>query len=89
MQLADGTEARQFVLPYQPTANDVVYRIRQSKDLGAWTDAFRLNLATGGITQLAGVSSTLDPESETVTVTITDLNLLAPPSFWCLTVEKP
>lgn len=89
VQLADGTEARQFVLPYQPTANDVVYRIRQSKDLGAWTDAFRLNLATGGITQLAGVSSTLDPESETVTVTITDLNLLAPPSFWCLTVEKP
>ncbi len=89
VRLADGTEARQFVLPYQATANDVVYRIRQSKDLGGWTDAFRMNLATGDITQLPGVTSSVDPSNQTVTITITDLSLFAPPSFWCLTVQKP
>jgi hypothetical protein len=89
VRLADGTEARQFVLPYQATADDLVYRIRQSKDLGGWTDAFRMNLATGDITQLPGVTSTVDPSKQMITITITDLSLFAPPSFWCLTVEKP
>lgn len=89
VRLVDGTEARQFVLPYQATANDLVYRIRQSKDLGGWTDAFRMNLATGNITQLPGVTSSVDPSQQTVTITITDLSLFAPPSFWCLTVQKP
>jgi hypothetical protein len=87
--LEDGTEARQFVLPYQATASDLVYRIRQSKDLRAWTDAFLLNLANGDIAQLPGVTSTVDPSNQTVTITITDLSLFAPPSFWCLTVQKP
>lgn len=89
VRLADGTEARQFILPYQPTSRDLVYRIRQSKDLGAWADAFRLNLATGDITQLPGVTTNVDPVSQTVTITITDLSLFAPPSFWCLTIDKP
>lgn len=86
--LAGGVEARRFVLPYQPTSGDVVYRIRQSADLATWKDAFRLDLATGAITQLPGVSSVTDPVGGTVTVTITDMGLFAPPSFWCLTVEK-
>ena len=89
VRLEDGSEARQFVLPYQATASDLVYRIRQSKDLRAWTDAFLLNLANGDIAQLPGVTSTVDPSNQTVTITITDLSLFAPPSFWCLTVQKP
>lgn len=87
--LPGGGQARQFVLPYQPTATDVVYRIRQSSDLVTWKDAFRLNLATGTISQLPGVEGVADAQAGVVVVTISDLDLFTPPSFWCLTVDKP
>ena len=88
VRLPDGTEARQFVIPYQPTVGDVVYRIRHSTDLDIWEDAYRLDLSAGTSTQLPGVSGTADPRSQTLTVTITDLNLFANHSFWSLAVEK-
>ena len=87
--LPGSVEARQFTLPYQPTSGDMVYRLRHSTNLGTWTDAFRLDLATGRITQLSGVSGTADATTRTMTITITDLSLFAPPSFWSLSVEKP
>jgi len=87
--LPGAVEARRFTLPYQPNSGDIVYRIRHSKDLITWTDAYRLNLATGVASQLPGVNGVIDPATQTVTVTLTDPGLLAPPSFWALTVEKP
>jgi hypothetical protein len=87
--LTGSVEARQFTVPYQPTSGDLVYRLRHSTNLGTWTDAFRLDLATGTITQRPGVSGTADATTRTVTVTITDLSLFAPPSFWRLSVEQP
>jgi hypothetical protein len=51
--------------------------------------ASRAWLKWSGITQLPCVTSSVDPSQQTVTITITDLSLFAPPSFWCLTVQKP
>ena len=89
ISLPSSIEARQFTFPYQSRASDVIYRIRQSGDLVTWTDVFQLNTATGTITQLPGVNGQADPNSQTVTVNITDLSLFTPPSFWTLTVQKP
>jgi hypothetical protein len=88
VRLPDGTEARQFIIPYQPTAGDVVYRIRRSTDLAAWTDVFRLDLAAGTSSQFPGVTGIADPMSQTLTVTVTDLSLFDHHSFWSLAVEK-
>lgn len=87
--LPGGVPAWRFVLPYQPNAQDVIYRIRQSGDLVTWRDVFRLDLATGTTTHLLGVSGVEDPVAGVVTVTITNAGLFAPPSFWSLRVDRP
>lgn len=86
--LPGSMKARRFVIPYQANSGDLVYRIRQSGDLVEWTDVYRLDPATGTASQRAGVSGDIDAGTQTVTVTITDPSLFAPPSFWSLTVEK-
>ncbi len=87
--LPGAVEARRFTLPYQPNSGDIVYRIRHSADLITWTDAYRLDLATGVSSQLSGVTGATDSAAQTLTVTITDPGLFGPSSFWALTVEKP
>lgn len=44
--------------------------------------------AFGRIRREAGVTGVIDNDIQTVTVTIADMSLFAPPSFWSLTVER-
>lgn len=62
--------------------------IRQSSDLTSWNDIYRLDPASGTVNALPGVTCAVDPVTQTVTVTITDPSLLAPPFFWRLTVDR-
>jgi hypothetical protein len=86
--LPGSVQGRKFTFPYQANSGDLAYRIRQSSDLVTWRDVYRFDAATGVSTQLPGVSSGIDADTQTVTVTLTDMSLFAPPSFWCLVVDK-
>lgn len=86
--LPDSGEARQFSIPFQATSGDLVYRIRHSTDLVTWTEVYSHDLSTGTTSQIPGVSSDADATTQTLTVTIRDLRLLAPPSYWRLSTEK-
>ena len=85
--LPGAVEGRRFTIPYQANSGDVVYRLRRSTDLANWTDVFRHSPTAGTGTQVPGVTGKADANAQTLTVTIDDLGLFAPPSFWRLTVE--
>jgi hypothetical protein len=87
--LPGAVEGRRFTIPYQATSEDVVYRLRRSTDLANWTDVFRHSPTTGTSTLVTGVTGNADANAQTLTVTVPDLGLFAPPSFWRLTVEQP
>jgi hypothetical protein len=87
--LPGPVEARQFTFPYRPESRDLIYTLQLSDNLTNWTNAYQLNLATGAVSQLAGASGATDPGTRTVTVTITDLGLFTPRSFWRLAAQTP
>lgn len=87
--LPGAIEARRFTIPYQANSGDIIYRLRHSGDLVTWVEAYRLDLLTGAATQLPGVNGVADAQTQTLTVTITNPGLLAPPAFWRLSVEQP
>lgn len=86
---ADPADGMQISFPYQPGARDLIYRLQHSANLGSWTDAYQLNLATGVSTNLPGVNVSADSSARTIGATISNPALLGTSGFWRLVAETP
>jgi hypothetical protein len=75
-----GSDLR-IVIPYNPTATDIVYVVEETTDLQNFTEIYRYTVETGTETISDGnLTTVVDPGSRTITMTDNALNPVS--TFW-------